>query len=485
MRTIRWLQWSIPALCAFAGVAVVYLLYHPMGAEANTVTWTVMKDTLASGKQGTEILWGAQFGTDKCDGASWIVADAEDNLYIAGHTRGALTGANAGEEDVFVMKIDREGNRVWVKQWGSDKMDLCLGLGIAPAGNVYVAGTTNGDLFAPNLDPARIVRDIFVVKLAPDGNVLWQKQMGTDDDDSLYAMGVDGQGNVVLAGTTQGNWFATNPMRIHFNPFILKLRHDGELLWGKQFVGRMFKMYQIWADAQGNFYAAGKSTSLDIPLFGGTRERSPDGFLAKFSPEGELIWSTLMGTSEYDRATTLGAGAGTFYVMGSQRLGEVIEDQDVFLARLDGDGRLLWYRVIVPRGEKPSPGEILVDAQGNAILLGDTGGSFDKDEVPSAGEGEAWIVQLDGAGNTVRTWSWGSASWDTISAAVWSRREPGVFYVVGGTLGDFYATNAGELDIFVVRNCVARDHCLLAPAEAGFTSLLAPFGMDGAHLFRR
>lgn len=128
------------------------------------------------------------------------------------------------------------------------------------------------------------------------------------------------------------------------------------------------------------------------------------------------------------------------------------EGADVFLARYDTHGNQRWYRVIVPRHEKPSPAEILVDAAGYAILLGDSGGSFKRDETPGAGEGDAWIVQLDAAGNVVRTWTWGSAGWDTIGAAVWSRREPGVFYVVGTTTANLFGMHAGGGgDIFVAK----------------------------------
>lgn len=93
-----------------------------------------------------------------------------------------------------------------------------------------------------------------------------------------------------------------------------------------------------------------------------------------------------------------------------------------------------------------------MDAVGNAILLGDSGGSFKRDETPGAGEGDAWIVQLDAAGNVVQTWTWGSAGWDTIGAAVWSRREPGVFYVAGNTTANLFSTHAGGgPDIFVAK----------------------------------
>lgn len=430
MKTTRCLFWSIPALCALAGIVIAISLWRTSRASGMAgFTVATGAFTTGSSSQTPEILWGAQFGSDKYDGAGWIVADAEDNLYLAGITKGNLAGTNAGEQDVFLRKVDRYGNRLWAKQWGTPQEEACTGLAIDSEGNVYVFGFTWGDLFATNPDPTKACSDIFVVKVNPQGHVVWSRQMGSEELEQVWAGGVDGQGNVILVGETYGSWFATKD-DIDYEPFLLKLRSDGEVLWGKQFSQRRFASRQIYLDGQGNIYLAGQSTHRDISLFGGAEDDSGNGFLAKFSPDGNLLWGRVMGTPKYDRATTLGVGGNTIYVMGAADIGETAsEGADVFLARYDINGYQLWYRVIVSRQGKPAPAEILVDASGNAILLGNSGGSFKRGDTPGAGEGDAWIVQLNAAGHVVRTWTWGSAGWDTIGAAVWSRREPGVFYV--------------------------------------------------------
>lgn len=453
MRPLRHFLWLVPALCALVGVVVAGLLWRTSVASGSA-GFAVATGAFAVGGslQTPEILWGAQFGSDAYDGAGWIVADAEDNLYLAGVTAGNLAGANAGEDDVFLMKVDRHGNREWVKQWGTPQEDACTGLAIDTAGNVYLFGFTDGDLFATNPDPTKTGPDIYVIKVNPQGEVVWSKQMGTEELDQVWAGGVDAQGNVILVGETYASWFARKDDTADYEPILLKLRSDGELLWGKQFSRRGFEGRQLYLDTQGNFYLVGRSTSRDISLLGGSEGDSGNGFLAKFSPEGNLLWSRVMGTPEYDRATTLGVGGDTLYVMGAADIGETAaEGCDVFLARYDIHGNQLWYRVIVPRQEKPAPAEVLVDAWGNAILLGNSGGSFKRDETPGAGEGEAWVAQLDAMGNVVWTWTWGSAAWDTIGAAVWSRREAGVFYVVGATTGSLFGTHAGNTDIFVAK----------------------------------
>lgn len=231
MKTIRCVCWLLPALFALTGVLVAASLWRASlasGSAGFAVATGAL--TVSDSVQTPAILWGAQFGSDQSDRVGWIVADAGDNLYLAGTTKGNLAGPHAGGSDVFLMKVDQYGNRLRAKQWGTADDEDCTGLANDSAGNVYVFGFTPGDLFATNPDPTKLCSDIFVIKTNPQGNVVWSKQMGTEELEQVSAGGVDGQGNVVLAATTYGgSWFATSN-GIDLEPVLLKLGSDGELL---------------------------------------------------------------------------------------------------------------------------------------------------------------------------------------------------------------------------------------------------------------
>ena len=110
-------------------------------------------------------------GDDRCDGVS---VDGSGNVYCAGYTNGNLGEANAGSEDVFVMKLNSSGVIEWVTSTRSDdkadggdnsRQDACLGVAVDGSSNVYCAGYTYGGLGEAN---AGLV-DAFVMKLNSDG----------------------------------------------------------------------------------------------------------------------------------------------------------------------------------------------------------------------------------------------------------------------------------------------------------------------------
>ena len=111
---------------------------------------------------GTE-LWTRQFGSASYEAATAVAADASGNTYVAGYTWGALPGqTGAGRGDAFVRKYDASGTELWTFQFGSSSDDVAFGVAADAPGNIYVAGHTYGAL------PGQISAgffDAFVVKL--------------------------------------------------------------------------------------------------------------------------------------------------------------------------------------------------------------------------------------------------------------------------------------------------------------------------------
>ncbi len=117
-------------------------------------------------KAQTNFVWGKQFGTVKneFDGAM-PVADQSGNVYIAGFTDGSLSGEGFGKTDGFVTKIDSAGNILWSRQMGTDQYDMFNDLFVDNDGNIYITGSTGGTINNKNFGKD----DILVVKLNKAG----------------------------------------------------------------------------------------------------------------------------------------------------------------------------------------------------------------------------------------------------------------------------------------------------------------------------
>ena len=154
---------------------------------------------------GNEV-WMSQIGTSGADYGSAVAVDLAGNTYVSGKTYGDLGGPNAGGWDAYLSKFDAAGNTLWTKQFGTSSSDLSQAVVVDAAGNVFVSGSTNGDLGGPNVGSS----DVFLMKFDAVGNELWTTQLGTIDIDSGQSVAIDADSNVYITGYTYGDLGGVN-----------------------------------------------------------------------------------------------------------------------------------------------------------------------------------------------------------------------------------------------------------------------------------
>nr|AMB48443.1 beta-propeller repeat-containing protein [Nostoc sp. CAVN2] len=152
--------------------------------------------------------WVRQFGTPDYDFMWDIETDSVGNVYATGWTLGDLGGKNAGAYDVWLAKYDTNGNQLWIKQFGTSKDDATFldGIHIDANDNIFLAGNTNGNLGGANAGSY----DSWAAKFDKDGNQLWLTQFGTAYYDTATTVTADNYGTVYVSGTTEGSLGASN-----------------------------------------------------------------------------------------------------------------------------------------------------------------------------------------------------------------------------------------------------------------------------------
>jgi hypothetical protein len=136
-----------------------------------------------------------------------VVTDGLGNVYISGSSNAPIVEprVHAGY-DAFLAKYDAQGNRIWINEFGTTQSEHAGGVAFDGLGNVYVAGVTGGDLGGQNAGEG----DAFLAKFDAIGNQLWIHQFGTvAREESVDHVVADGFGNVYVAGSTWGDLAAT------------------------------------------------------------------------------------------------------------------------------------------------------------------------------------------------------------------------------------------------------------------------------------
>jgi len=227
-----------------------------------------------------DFIWAKRFGGDESDFANSMCIDAAGNVYTTGYFRntvdfdpgaGTVNLTSAGDLDIFVQKLDASGNFLWAKRMGSTGDDDGYYITVDVLGNVYATGNFQNTVdFDPGAGTANLTsageKDIFVLKMDTDGNLVWAKRCGSSSADVGYSIDLDNSGNVYTTGYFQGT--------VDFDPgaetsnltsvgnadvFMLKLNASGNFVWAVSYGGTSAEYGQSMnVDSSGNIYTIGR-----------------------------------------------------------------------------------------------------------------------------------------------------------------------------------------------------------------------------------
>jgi hypothetical protein len=314
-------------------------------------------------------LWTKQIGTAEEDNISWVALDQAGHLYVTGYTGGVLGEKNSGKEDIMVVKLDTLGNIVWQKQFGSDSTDVGNMVYVDVHGDIYITGATKGTMDTLSFGGA----DCVLLKLDPQGNIIWRKQFGSPKGDECQGITGDST-HIYICGYTFGDLAAKNLGSL--DAFIVKFTYQGEQVKLFQFGTQGFEMAShIAMDKEKNIYIGG-STGGD---FGGSNLGQGDSFLSKISRNFEITWTQQFGTPKWDGINGIALnedGSGNIVVSGCQRWPSC----QSFIRMYSGEGRLLWVNNYTAGGKNGGTcGKgVCVDNKGNIYHSGNTGGNLFK-----------------------------------------------------------------------------------------------------------
>jgi hypothetical protein len=241
----------------------------------------------------------AQGGTSAAmDGAGNVIIEGELNG-TADFGGGPLT--SAGGVDIFVAKFDAAGNHLWSKRYGAASDQLCNSIDVDGSDNIFVTGELNGttDFGGGPLTSAGST-DVFVVKIDANGNHIWSRRFGAALAQISNAVSADGAGNVAFVGELHGTMdFGGGPLTSAGGAdiFVAKLDANGNHIWSKRFGGGGNQTgFSVVGYGSGGVAITGQfGGSTD---FGGgplTSAGGQDAFLVKLDAGGNHVWSLQFG----------------------------------------------------------------------------------------------------------------------------------------------------------------------------------------------
>lgn len=258
------------------------------------------------------LLWTRQLGSTGEDTPNGIALDSSGSAYIVGVTDALLPGAlsYSGGDDMFILKYSPAGNLLAVHEAGSAGNDDASAVAIGPDGRVNVAGFTDGSFAGSPIGGF----DVFVEQLDAQLRQIWIDREGSPGDDRAAAIAINDARQVFVAGTTTGN-LVNGAHQGGSDVVVLGYDRSGRLSWADQRgTSGSDSGSGITVNAAGAPLTVGfTSSSLDgLPNAGGN-----DLFLMEHGRQGRHQWTSLLGTSGNDIATAVAFDpTGHEYVVG-------------------------------------------------------------------------------------------------------------------------------------------------------------------------
>jgi len=202
----------------------------------------------------------------------------------------------------------------------SSAEDIGYAVAMDAEGNVFIAGTSNTQWGAPVNRHSGGGGDCFIAKLNDKGVLQWNTFLGGARYDGCRALSLDGKGNVYLTGESSSTWAV--PVNAFgggsYDCFVAKLDNNGVLQWNTFLGGALYDGgHAIAVDRSGNVFVAGNSSETWASPITSHREGNHDGFAAKLDKNGMLQWNTFLGGDNYDGGYAIAVdGYGNVYMAG-------------------------------------------------------------------------------------------------------------------------------------------------------------------------
>ncbi|RCH54622.1 hypothetical protein DJ568_12445 [Mucilaginibacter hurinus] len=244
-----------------------------------------------------------------------VKTDTLNNIYVTGYYSGTVDfdpsaaiynlTATPGDVDIYVAKYNTYGTLIWAVTFGGDSQDEPSSLTVDQDGSAIISGYYKSANFDADPGTGKVILpsnggfDAFVIKLNNNGQYVWSKTIGGSGNDFGGRISVDSQGDMISTLRYQstvnvdGQVFTSKG---EYNGLIIKYAPSGNLIWAINLSDEVdCRVGYGDFDNEGNYLVCGTfSGNVNFNPLGGQSLLNANGsaiFLAKYSPEGALIWA--------------------------------------------------------------------------------------------------------------------------------------------------------------------------------------------------
>ena len=404
---------------------------HPTSRISGIIALALLALVRATPTPAMSHIWSHSYGSADVQDITAVAIDGSGNVVAAGYFSNTINFGgsgltSAGGSDIFLVKFNASGARVWDKRFGdAGAVQAATGVAVDAAGNVYLTGYFDGSV---NFGGAALAtagnRDVFVAKFDAGGVHQWSKRFGDPLEQSSAGLIVDPFGayatGYFLGSVNFGGGALTSAGG--YDAFLASLDADGVHRWSKKFGDAADqRALDVATDHWGNVFVG--VTFAGTVNMGGpnlTSAGSTDIAIGGFGPTGTITWCSRFGDAAAQDVAALATDPFNGYLYftggltGSANFGGGLitsaGGSDVYLAKLDCFGAHLWSDAWGDannqRGTAVAP-----DVSGGVFLAGTLEGRMDlgNSMLVSAGNRDVFVSSFSATGAHQQSRRYGDA----------------------------------------------------------------------------
>jgi hypothetical protein len=310
-----------------------------------------------------DTIWTRTYG-GPLDDSGHALKETDDGFYIS---VGSTESFGAGGSDVYLVKINSDGDSIWARTYGGEFSDWGESVIQTKDGNYLIAGGTES--FGAG------EADVYLLKVDPNGDTIWTRTYGGNKWDEGYDVAETRDGGYIIAGWTKTYGEGG------FDVYLVKTDCNGVACWAKTFGGQQWD----WAKAvvqiyDGGYVVAGGTGSCGAGLY--------DIYMMRTDSTGEGIWTKPIGGIYNDSGHSLVVTPDGGYLIVGETESYGTGKIDIYLLRTDSNGATLWEMPYGGTQEEAGYSVVTTD-DGGFIVAGYT-------ETSTAGMSDVYVVKFAG-----------------------------------------------------------------------------------------
>lgn len=362
------------------------------------------------------ILWERCYGGSLGDGIVKLINTSDNGYYLIGSTAstdGDVQSYNNGSSDNWIVKIDSSGEIIWEKCFGTGVADGPRDALLTPDGGLFVMGrikASGGDVSVYYGD-----NDVWLFKIDSDGNFEWEKSLGNQYLDNGITMTYNSEGNIMLIGAVAGygGMVECVPYDDFADVWLVELDMLGNIIWQRCYGGSYYDLgVNVMEMNDGYIFVAGSSSNDgDVSGHHGPAGNPPNGWddiwVVRIDNMGDILWQKSIGGYDTDApAYFTKTEDGGFVIMGItySNDGDVSGNHsyplatDIWAVKLDNLGNIEWQRCFGSlEQEKIGFHSVIKKSDYNYVIAAKTNYSSDDVQctIHAPMDYDTWLFEID------------------------------------------------------------------------------------------